>query len=110
MSNLRSDCRDLVKDLPAGDTIKTHMEAACYQIDELERRWHEANQRIKAIRDDLEEIVCTQGEDSGVILKSWESPTHTAVVSGVKCQVYDLEHFSELGDALIEAHRKCVIE
>ena len=109
MSNLRSDCRDLVKDRPAGDVWRTHIERLCYQIDELEERWHRANQRIKAIREDVEEIVVTVGEDKGVILKSWESPTHTAIVAGVKCQVYDKEHFSDLGDALIALHEKCVI-
>lgn len=36
MSNLRSDCLALVKELPPGDTWKVHIEALCYQIDTLE--------------------------------------------------------------------------
>ena len=110
MSNLRSDCRDLVKDRPAGDVWKTHVEALCHQIDELENRWHKANQRIKAIREDLEEIVCTEGEDAGVVLLSDDGITHVEEIEGRKVTVYDNPYFSDLGAALIPAHEKCVVE
>lgn len=52
---------------------------------------------------DLEKIVCTEGPDCGVILLSSASQTHYD--PDVKCQVYDHENFSPLGDALIELHR-----
>jgi hypothetical protein len=110
MSNLRSDCRDLVKDQPAGDVWRTHIELLCFQIDEIEERWHKANQRIKAIRDDLENIVCTEGEDKGIILKSDDSLTHIEEINGRKVTVYDNPYFSDLGEALIAAYEKCVIE
>lgn len=108
MSNLRSDCRDLVKDRPAGDVWRTHVEALCHQIDELEERWHKTNRRIKSIRDSVETVVCTVGEDKGVILLSEYGATKYD--EELKCQVYIHEHFSPLGDAMIAIHEMCVIE
>lgn len=101
MSNLRSDCRDLVKNLPAGDVMKSHVEALCYQIDELEERWHKAEKRLQEVRDKLEEIVCTKPPDDGVILLSDEGASHYD--ENLKCHVYDHQHFSPLGDALMAA-------
>ena len=43
--------------------------------------------------------VIDEGTDSGVILLSDASPTYYD--SAAKCQVYEHEHFSELGDALV---------
>ena len=60
-------------------------------VDELRRK-------LAAIRDALAEIVISEGEDAGVILLSDESPTHYDAEA--KCQVYDHENFSPLGDAL----------
>ena len=57
--------------------------------------------RLKAIRDKLETIVCTDHQDAGVVLLSQEGATHYDAEQ--KCQVYDHEFFSPLGDALIEA-------
>lgn len=61
-------------------------------------------QRLKVIlaeaRRQLAEIVCTDGDDAGVILKSWESPTHYSET--YNCLVYDHENFSELGNALVK--------
>ena len=108
MSNLRSDCRKLAKKLPVGDVYRVHIECLCHQIDLIEEYWHNANQRIKDIRDSLEQIVVTDGEDAGVILKSSESPTEFC--PALNGQVYIHEHFSELGDALVKLHQKCVIE
>lgn len=51
---------------------------------------------------DLEKIVCTKSPDDGVILLSNEAPTHFD--SQRNCEVYDHEHFSPLGDALIALH------
>lgn len=51
----------------------------------------------------LEKIVVPEGEDSGLIWKSWVSPTHPkTLANGQTVQVYDHEHFSELSDALVE--------
>ena len=52
----------------------------------------------------LSEIVVTEGEDAGVILKSAESPTLTHPETGH--QVYQYENFSELGDALVALARQ----
>ena len=52
----------------------------------------------------LEEIVCVTGSDRGVVLVSGESPTHYD--AGMRCQVYDHENFSQLGDSLIRLHEK----
>lgn len=55
-----------------------------------------------AIRAKLQEIVCTEDPDKGVVLLSQDGPCHTEVWGGKPVQVYDHEHFSPLGDALIE--------
>ena len=107
MSNLRSDSRDLVAELPAGNVYRAYIERLCCQIDELEERWHRANQRIVLIRQQLEEIVCPEGDDAGVILKSSESPTHVEEINGRRVMVYDNEYFSELGAALVKLHALC---
>ncbi len=106
MSNLRSDCRDLVKDLPPGDTYRAHIERLCYQIDEIEEYWHDSNKRLKEIRELLEKAVCVTEPDMGVILLSSNGPTHTEVVNGRPSKVYDHQYFSPLGDALISIWKK----
>lgn len=106
MSNLRSDCRDMVKDLPAGDKWKVHIQALCNQIDLIEGWLHEANRRLKAIRETLGEAVCTEGCDKGVVMLSQDGPTHPETINGKTIQVYDHEYFSPLGDALIAAWDK----
>lgn len=52
---------------------------------------------------DLEKIVCTKDPDDGVILLSSESPAHYDAAT--KCETYNHEHFSPLGDALIALHK-----
>lgn len=47
MSNLRSDCRNLVKDRPGGDVWKTHIECLCHQIDAIEETWHAAERKAR---------------------------------------------------------------
>lgn len=61
-----------------------------------------AAQRLGVIRKQIESIVCTEGCDRGVILLSSDSPTHYDTAA--KCQVYDNENFSPLGDALVKLH------
>lgn len=58
-------------------------------------------ERIQQIAEALEQIVCTEGEDAGVVLLSNEGPTHYS--EALKCEVYDHDYFSPLGDALIAA-------
>lgn len=53
---------------------------------------------------DLERIVCTEEPDAGVILLSSEGGSHYDDEAG--CEVYDHEHFSPLGDALIALYEK----
>lgn len=50
----------------------------------------------------LEQIVILNGQDAGVVLLSNDGPTHWD--EEAKCQVYDHEYFSPLGDALIALH------
>ena len=57
---------------------------------------------MQEVQRKLEEIVVTDGVDKGVILLSQDGPTHYD--KELKCQVYDHEHFSPLGDALIELY------
>lgn len=76
-----------------------HQARAALQLpDELLRLRGERERAIKQ----LESIVCTEGCDRGVVLVSHESPTHYDPEE--KCQVYDHENFSPLGDALIALH------
>lgn len=65
--------------------------------------------KINSLRHTLEEIVCTKGEDKGVVLKDHNSHTHAEVVNGETVFVYDNEYFSELGEALIKLHEQCEI-
>ena len=51
---------------------------------------------------DLEKIVCVVPPDDGVILLSNDSPTHYDPETN--CQVYEHQHFSPLGDALVALH------
>ena len=67
----------------------------------------ETEQQLAAVRTKIEQIVCTDERDAGVILLSSDSPTHPEVRyserKGVQTvQVNDHAFFSPLGDALIE--------
>lgn len=68
----------------------------------------ELRKRLATIRVKLQDIVCTEPPDEGVVLLSDDSTTHKEkmLVSGVEfdVEVYDHEHFSPLGDALIELY------
>lgn len=52
MSNLRSDCRALVENLPPGDTYRAHILCLCAQIDQIEDHWHAAERKAKAAADE----------------------------------------------------------
>jgi len=54
------------------------------------------------IRLKLAEVVCTKEPDRGVVMLSQEGTSHWDAERGG--QVYDHEHFSALGDALIELY------
>lgn len=59
--------------------------------------------RFNAIKAKVEEIVCTKGEDAGVVMLSNDAPATR--VEGFDHPVYDLEYFSPLGEALIEVYK-----
>lgn len=59
--------------------------------------------RLVEIRDAIENIAVVKGEDSGVILLSDEGPTKWDEQRQVN--VYQHEHFSPLGDAMVALHR-----
>lgn len=67
--------------------------------------WHHEQERqlrdrIEAAQKVLETIVCTVPPDDGVVLLSNEAPAHWD--DEANCSVYEHEHFSPLGDALIK--------
>jgi hypothetical protein len=66
---------------------------------------HEPEEKVKIAAALLERIVCTEGEDAGVILLDHEGTTHTEEIDGRKVSVYDHAYFSPLGDALIALHK-----
>ncbi len=57
--------------------------------------------QIACVREQIEQIVCTAGEDAGVVLLSNEGPTSPEIIDGKNVHVYDHAFFSPLGDALI---------
>jgi len=57
--------------------------------------------RLAMIRAKLETAVCTKDPDMGVVLLDQHAPTHFDAETGMS--TYDLEYFSPLGGALIEA-------
>lgn len=59
--------------------------------------------RLEAIRKKLELIVCTTGQDAGVVYLSDEAPTHYDQEQ--QMQVFDLQYFSPLGEALISLYK-----
>lgn len=63
----------------------------------------ELRARLDKIAATLEKAVCTEGCDKGVVLLSEHGATHIERIDGRDVQVYDHEHFSPLGDALIAA-------
>lgn len=58
--------------------------------------------RLASIREKLEQIVCVKEPDAGVVLLSSDSPMHETIIDGKRYQTYSMDHFSPLGDALIE--------
>ena len=65
-------------------------------------RAKEAMESLMSIRKKLEEIVCVEGVDAGVVMLDVNGSTHPEVCDGETVQVYDNEYFSPLGDALME--------
>jgi hypothetical protein len=60
--------------------------------------------QLADVRSKLETIVCTKDPDMGVVLLSDDGPTVRDPETGF--QTYKHEHFSPLGDALIEAWKR----
>lgn len=69
-------------------------------VNQMKTKLTELGELKKKILDKLEFIVVTEGDDKGIVLLSSDGATHYDEAS--KCQVYDHENFSPLGDALIE--------
>ena len=89
-----------------GDTIRKALKLEDAEAHEDFRREGEAarvvddlRRRLSTIRERLSEIVVSEGQDAGVILLSDDSPTHFDPEA--KCQVYNYQNFSPLGDALV---------
>lgn len=57
---------------------------------------------LMEIRSKIEEAVCTEGCDKGVVMLDHQGTTHYD--KELKVNVYDHEYFSPLGDALIAIH------
>lgn len=72
------------------------------RVVELQQRAEAAETRVAEAAKKLEAIVCVAEPDRGVVLLSYDGPTHCDPAA--KCQVYDHQNFSPLGDALIELH------
>lgn len=68
----------------------------------LKQRLEAAEARVAEAVKKLEDIVCVAEPDRGVVLLSYDGPTHYDTAA--KCQVYDHQNFSPLGDALIALH------
>ena len=90
MEHKPSDC---VCGFPSGDNA-----ANCERC-QLIGRIDALQKTITDVRTAIEKIVCTDEIDGGVIMLSSESPSHfDADRNG---WVYDHEHFSPLGDAMV---------
>lgn len=77
-----------------------HVKALAAEVDRLQGI-------IRGSQNALDEIVISEGEDAGVILLSWDSSTYYDLEH--KCQVYKHEHFSPLGDALVNLRCRLVM-
>ena len=93
------DCERLKESVAKlGDAyMDTQRELTIAQADYLEIKC-----QLASARQQLEEIVCTEGCDAGVIYKSWEAETKWNHIH--KCEEYLHENFSPLGDALVKLH------
>ena len=89
--NFKSECDEAEQAGPIPHCLR-HAWSMYHAIDRL-------IDTFTAVRDGLSKIVIDEGTDSGVILLSDASPTYYDTAA--KCQVYEHEHFSELGDALV---------
>lgn len=87
-------------------TDKQLLEATRETNARLREEIRQRKQHLASIIESLEKIVVPDGVDAGVILLSDDSPTKYDPEA--KCQVYIHEHFSPLGDALVNLHKLCV--
>ena len=69
-----------------------------------ENRIYLLETQLKEARELLEAVVCTVEPDKGVVLVDHESATYWC--HEANAWIYKHEHFSPLGDALIELHEK----
>jgi hypothetical protein len=94
----------------AGDMLGQMLRLGAGEVHEDFRREGEAarvvdalRRQLSAIREAIDEIVISEGGHAGVILLSNDSASHFDPEA--KCQVYDRENFSPLGDALVALAR-----
>lgn len=82
------------------------------ELERVKAEKDEAKLETRQIKSDvasaLEEMVCTEGEDAGVFFLSPDSESNYDPKLG--CHVYKHEHFSELGDALVELYKTMTYE
>lgn len=86
-----------------GQVVVQQTDAPDWSAADMDNRWNE--KLLGLIREKLESIVVTKGEDAGLVLLSQDGPTHPEKHGGETIQVYDHEYFSPLGDALIELYK-----
>ncbi len=72
------------------------------EIATLTRERDDLAAKLGEIATKLQTIVCVLPPDDGVVLLSQDGPCHVEVHGGKEISVYDHEHFSPLGDALME--------
>jgi hypothetical protein len=73
MSNLRSDSRALVAHLPPGDVIRAHVERLCFQVDDVEERWRQAESALRVWMKDCEKLraAIREHRDEGEDNRCW---------------------------------------
>jgi len=81
------------------ECMATEVKPLQEQIKQLESRISELEKMKSDVAALLEKMVCTEGIDAGVIFM--DSQGVTKYDPKLNCHVYQHEHFSELGDALI---------
>lgn len=86
----------------AYNTLESVTNMQVVEIDRLRSDLDALRKRLGELHAKLQKIVCTEPPDDGVVLLSNEGPCHWDAEAG--CNVYDHEHFSPLGDALMEMH------
>jgi hypothetical protein len=100
MSNLRSDCRDLVSNLPVGHVMRSHMERLAHQLDHVEELWHAAERKATKAVDRvnaLEAAITTMRAHADDVL------SESVEMSNVPADAVPAEAAGDLPDPGLEA-------